>query len=1316
MARLEIQITGDNKDFKKILKDTQKDLADFGKLGIDSKPLTAYQAELLKIKKQTLELTRQKEEDRKAQSALNAEIKNQAKAEKYASDAAAKRKTIISDSAKEAKAFNQATIGTNGKVNTAFTAYLLEVKKDFDAGKISAQQYVAELERYSAATLKSIQATSQQSQANKQNGATKKELATDLAIEKIKQQEAAAATKNSARAMINATGSIEQLRAILIKLNAEYDRLSKKQRDSFSGKQLGETIAGLTNQIKGLEAATGRAQRNVGNYGSGLGGLFKSIQGDLISLAASYATFSAISSAAKSIAHNNLEISDSLTDVRRTAKLSSDEVDDLSKELKKLDTRTSLEGLLDIGFIGGRLSVPKDDLVDFIKQVDELSVVLKKEFPGGAEAVAESLGKIVTIYKVTQKEGVSLGTALSKVGSDLLELAHSGPVTLKYLQDFTLGVAGTAASANLSLPVISAYGAVLGESGQIASSAALSITRLVNDLSVKRSQYFAIAQLADSTITIEKFTKLINTDTKAALDAFFKGLKAGNPTQTEFADRLQSVGIKTGKVSNAVKILANNQDKLTEKIKIASKGFEEGSSVAHNFELANGSLAASVDKLQNSLVNLTTNPNSNLAKFFQNIVDGSTYAIKSIEDFQNALDKTQAEQDRQLINSKQTGSGYFKELLLGGTRFGVDDKSAKGYREALAREKGRRTSSLNGRIQDQGFAIADQQSAGLNDTGIKDLLNKTNGALTQRRIAIDRLNNAFKFIRDPKNSGKGLEEVSKNINKLRADAARQNAIVDRLRSKLTTDNSVLGDGSLADQDNERTPDVIKAEIKALQAANGKLKVGSKELAAGVARLKALKQELRDALGIETKGASTKNPNAPNVLPLLDGADNSGLDGVDKQISEAQQKYSAYYGKLDEYNKKKNANIAKSDQLRDQAKIAEGKEVSNIIAAENQRVADAIAGINEKAGIVREASRLKDLQENDAYYNEQIRQNVGQSQILNALEAARLQERSNINKKYDDEILQKAKDLQDKIAEVQDKAFTENIKGNEKGRAKVREQLNDRLKDIQSFFDKLRELYKNDPIALIGINAAQLGVTQNVKANASTAANPVVNQQKEAIRGVVESFGRDLSNTLQNLGNEADATFSGIFSTLTDGLIKSLNDVTFTQFSKKLSDALLNGGGLKLNANEATALGLGVGGSILSGATKKTSTLGQGLGSALSGAGAGVAIGTALGPGGALIGGLIGGGLGLLSGIFGAGKAKKEEQAQKRALEEQKKQTALLERANALAYAAQIVGRQTVNGVVTGVDINEFGQVITKISGSDLLVIHDRSVKNRNRGK
>lgn len=65
--------------------------------------------------------------------------------------------------------------------------------------------------------------------------------------------------------------------------------------------------------------------------------------------------------------------------------------------------------------------------------------------------------------------------------------------------------------------------------------------------------------------------------------------------------------------------------------------------------------------------------------------------------------------------------------------------------------------------------------------------------------------------------------------------------------------------------------------------------------------------------------------------------------------------------------------------------------------------------------------------------------------------------------------------------------------------------------------------------------------------------------------------------------------------------------------------------------------------------------------------------------------------------------------------EAEKQTRLLERQNALAYTASIIGKMTTNGIVTGVEINEFGQLTTKISGNDLSIVLDRANRSRKRG-
>lgn len=68
-------------------------------------------------------------------------------------------------------------------------------------------------------------------------------------------------------------GSLVQMRAELQRLNKQYDSMSGFARMDEQGQALQKRIADLTAEIQGLEGATGRWQRNVGNYKSALGDL-----------------------------------------------------------------------------------------------------------------------------------------------------------------------------------------------------------------------------------------------------------------------------------------------------------------------------------------------------------------------------------------------------------------------------------------------------------------------------------------------------------------------------------------------------------------------------------------------------------------------------------------------------------------------------------------------------------------------------------------------------------------------------------------------------------------------------------------------------------------------------------------------------------------------------------------------------------------------------------------------------------------------------------------------------------------------------------
>lgn len=225
---------------------------------------------------------------------------------------------------------------------------------------------------------------------------------------------------------------------------------------------------------------------------------------------------------------------------------------------------------------------------------------------------------------------------------------------------------------------------------------------------------------------------------------------------------------------------------------------------------------------------------------------------------------------------------------------------------------------------------------------------------------------------------------------------------------------------------------------------------------------------------------------------------------------------------------------------------------------------------------------------------------------------------------------------------------------------------------------------------------------------------VVDQLDKQLGRAVHSFGRDFLRTLTTINQQADVTFGGVVSGLIGSLTGGLTEVMSTVFTKQLGEAIQGAFGSEGLGSKGTygAAGAAILGSIISGSTKRTSTGGQALGGALAGAGTGAAIGSVVPGIGTAIGAAAGAIIGALGGILGASSAKKSEKQQDAMLAEQRKQTALLERQNALAYASSIMGQMTAGGVVTGIMRDAFGQLVATVRGDQLEFVLQRARASR----
>lgn len=107
-----------------------------------------------------------------------------------------------------------------------------------------------------------------QSEAKKAAAAEREALVIKNAQNRLEEAYAKAEAKREAKIQANTfeAGSIAALRQELSKATMAYDRMGEAERNSAAGKQLEISIAGQVQALNKLEQATGRFQRQVGNY------------------------------------------------------------------------------------------------------------------------------------------------------------------------------------------------------------------------------------------------------------------------------------------------------------------------------------------------------------------------------------------------------------------------------------------------------------------------------------------------------------------------------------------------------------------------------------------------------------------------------------------------------------------------------------------------------------------------------------------------------------------------------------------------------------------------------------------------------------------------------------------------------------------------------------------------------------------------------------------------------------------------------------------------------------------------------------------
>ena len=387
------------------------------------------------------------------------------------------------------------------------------------------------------------------------------------------------------------SGSIERgskewntLTAAIAKANTELQKIDEEQKAIESNKTLlqkwGEAWSGLTVTLGGIKDALSAAADKVMGF---------------------YTQYA--------------EMAEHMAGVKKYTGLADEAVKQLNEDFKRMDTRTSREQLNDLAADAGRLGIQsRQQVLDFVQAADQLNVALGEDL--GEDGV-KNIGKLAQLFGDADRMG--LKQAMLATGSIINELAQSSSASEPYLMEFTARLAGVSKQAGLTQAQVMAFGSILDQSMVGVEKGATALQNVIVAL------YANPAKMAKAAgLEVQQFTELLKTDGNAAVLQFVQALNQAG-SMDKLAPLLKEMNLSGSGVTQTLSALANNLQTLKQTQDQASQAFQQATSVTNEFNTANNTAQARLDKARKAATDMAVTLGEQLAPVAESVLSTSTY-------------------------------------------------------------------------------------------------------------------------------------------------------------------------------------------------------------------------------------------------------------------------------------------------------------------------------------------------------------------------------------------------------------------------------------------------------------------------------------------------------------------------------------------------------------------------------------------------------------------------------------------------------------------------------------------------------------------
>lgn len=404
--------------------------------------------------------------------------------------------------------------------------------------------------------------------------------------------------------------SLDELRRAYKQLEEELNQINTKSKE-FADRQ-----KSMKELKKNIDEATGAAHKQ--------GGAWQTALKNLTAYVGLFSAFNMLKTYLFDIFRLNAKFAEQLTNIRKVALSSQEDVAQLSKELSKIETRTSIEELNNLAYAGAKLGVTTKDLAGFVRAADQVNVALKEDL--GDEALT-ALAKITEVSGLIDKYGVE--DAMLRTGSAIFRLASTSTASSGKIVDFSNRLLALGDAASLTTPDILAIGSAVDSMAIEPEVAATAFGKLVvelrkgtssieKDLGIAQGSLKKMVEEGRGMEAIQTiFHKMHESKNVFALNSLFKDL--GSEDGARLTKVMVTMAEKVGMLDKAV----------TE----SNKAFNEGTAVTTEYEMQQETATAYMERATNLFekqfvsADAASGPVRDLAKAWYEMMDALVHNI-----------------------------------------------------------------------------------------------------------------------------------------------------------------------------------------------------------------------------------------------------------------------------------------------------------------------------------------------------------------------------------------------------------------------------------------------------------------------------------------------------------------------------------------------------------------------------------------------------------------------------------------------------------------------------------------------------------------